>query len=114
MRDRLIELLNTTIYPRVGADPVEVVADFLLDNGVIVPPCKVGDTVYFVELDEDCKCYVDKGRVYAISQNENTLWLSVRYLSGLRYDHTSNDFGKTVFLTIEEAEKALKEKGDTE
>ena len=75
---------------------------------IIVPPCKVGDTVYFVELDEDCKYYVDKGRVYAISQNENTLWLSVRYLSGLRYDHTSDDFGKTVFLTREEAESALK------
>ena len=114
MRDRLIELLNTKIYPRVSADPAEVVADFLLDSGVIVPPCRVGDTVYFVELDEDCKYYVDKGRVYAISQNENTLWLSVRYLSGLRYDHTSDDFGKTVFLTREEAEKALKKRSDIE
>ena len=42
MRDRLIELLSVPIYPREGADPAEVVADYLLDNGIIVPPCKVG------------------------------------------------------------------------
>lgn len=117
MRDRLIELIVSADISLFGTDKpyAEVYADYLLANGVIVPPCKVGDTVYFVvEFDEDCKCYVDKGRVYAIIQNENTLWLSVRYLSGLRYDHTPNDFGKTVFLTKEEAEKALKERGDTE
>ena len=27
---------------------VDNLADYLLDNGVIVPPCKVGDTVYLV------------------------------------------------------------------
>ena len=44
-RERLVDILSTTIYPRIGADPTEVVADFLLDNGVIVPPVKVGDIV---------------------------------------------------------------------
>ena len=88
---------------------VGAIADHLLANGVIVPPCKVGDKVYFVCFDEDCEKFIDKGRAYAISQNENTLWFSVRYLSGLRYDHTSSDFGKTVFLSREDAEKALEE-----
>lgn len=46
MRDRLIELLRVPIYPKEGADPAEVVADYLLDSGVIVPPCKAGDTDY--------------------------------------------------------------------
>lgn len=33
-REKLIELLDTVIFPREGADPAEVVADFLLDNGM--------------------------------------------------------------------------------
>lgn len=35
-REKLIELLSKKIYPRVGADPAEVVADYLIDNGVTV------------------------------------------------------------------------------
>ena len=27
-------------------------AKYLIDNGVIVPPCKVGDTVYYVQNDK--------------------------------------------------------------
>ena len=36
-RDRLIEILKVPIYPKMGVDPAEVVADYLLANGVIVP-----------------------------------------------------------------------------
>jgi hypothetical protein len=121
MRDRLVELIYEArkewdVYfndcllkgnPR-SKTLNEFIADHLIENGVIVPPCKVGDKLYFVCVDEICEDYIDKGKVYAISQNENTLWFSVRYLSGLRYDHTSSDFGKTVFLTKEEAEQKLK------
>ena len=40
-KERLIEILNVPIYPRVGADLTEVVADYLLDNDVIpVVRCK--------------------------------------------------------------------------
>ena len=35
MRERLIELLKVPIYPKEGVDLAEVVADYLLDNGVI-------------------------------------------------------------------------------
>lgn len=43
-RERLIELLMD-----VPADGVGLIADFLLANGVIVPPCKVGDDVYWID-----------------------------------------------------------------
>lgn len=33
-REKLIEILSVPIYPHECADPVEVVADYLLDNGV--------------------------------------------------------------------------------
>ena len=33
-RERLLEILNVPIYPHENVDPVEAVADYLLDNGV--------------------------------------------------------------------------------
>lgn len=44
MRDRLIELLKHEFGTKVS----EITADYLLANGVIVPPCKVGDTIYCI------------------------------------------------------------------
>lgn len=43
MRDRLIELLKHEF----GTNVAEITADWLLANGVILPPCKVGDTRSF-------------------------------------------------------------------
>lgn len=67
-------------------------------------PCKVGDTVFTAFEDEDVFC----GKVYAISTCDGTNWFSVRYDSGLRYDHTWDAIGKTVFLIREETEAAMK------
>ena len=36
-RERLLAILKTPIYPHELVDPVEAVADFLLDHGVKVP-----------------------------------------------------------------------------
>lgn len=33
-RERLLKILNVPIYPHENVDPLEAVADFLLDNGV--------------------------------------------------------------------------------
>ena len=33
-RERLLEILNVPIYPHENVDPLEAVADFLLENGV--------------------------------------------------------------------------------
>jgi len=41
MRDRLIDLLCGHYMNTIAE--AEDVADYLLENGVIVPPCKVGD-----------------------------------------------------------------------
>lgn len=35
-REKMIELLNVEIYPHEAKSPAEVVADYLLDNGVTV------------------------------------------------------------------------------
>ena len=57
-RDRLIELIQNALAAygtEANADckPQDFIADFVLANGVIVPPCKVGDIVYILE--EKCK-----------------------------------------------------------
>lgn len=36
IREKLIQILKVPIYPHLDADPAEVVADYLLDNGVTV------------------------------------------------------------------------------
>lgn len=33
-RERLLEILNVPIHPHLDVDPLEAVADYLLDNGV--------------------------------------------------------------------------------
>lgn len=109
-------------------------ADYLLANGVIVPPCKVGDTVYAIgdkdgyqikeckaeefffldaerfqvgvcfECDTDCEgCYFNSW-----TQSHCGEWsCDGEYGNGFI---PVDDFGKTVFLTPEEAEKALAER----
>ena len=124
MRERLIELLNGKSIDTYA--DVEYVADYLLANGVIVPPVKVGDTVYriyrIVWESEcgDCEHYLVGGfgdpstcgrtrdgykhpgcceiEEQEVTQRDVFGWL---YL---------NSFGKTVFLTREEAEKAFAER----
>ena len=40
-RERLLEILNVPIYPHENVDPLEAVADYLLDNDVVqVVRCK--------------------------------------------------------------------------
>ena len=125
-RERLTALIMAgagDCFGKGGALNCSKLADYLLANGVIVPPCKVGDTVY--ELDEDGR--IVKGIVQSIRQNliRNkqgrwivTSWLDDYYvdLNGTRFPHEAHlyspfsSFGETVFLTREEAEKALKER----
>lgn len=120
-RERLIELIHMGIeYARgqmqdEGVDFAYAdVADHLLANGVIVPPCKVGDMLYypFVALDVEGKEYGEMASGEAVSFSKDNLqeWVYSRYGNGLTMWHTFDDFGKTVFLSREEAEKALKER----
>lgn len=48
-RERLIEILRQPIFPHELVDPIEAVADYLLDNGVIVLPCKIGEQIYYID-----------------------------------------------------------------
>lgn len=120
--DKLAELINQAIdtyatMPLVNGCRPELkyfLADYLLANGVIVPPCKVGDTVYYLTIVDTEKelnvTEIFEGVVHAVCFDGKLIWFSATYANGLFYYHNSNDFGKTVFLSLEEAEKSLAER----
>ena len=89
----------------------EDLADKLIDaNGVIVPPCKVGDTVFFVDKDYN-KIRKAKIKGYEI-KNDGYSYLDV--YAGV-YDNwyiRFELFNKCLFSTREEAEQALKERSE--
>lgn len=115
MRNRLIELLSKKLYPREGVDIAEVVADYLIDNGVVALPCKVGDTVYFANrgLQEVCPGTVFVIEIDFYTRCRNPIWLKIEYHSKLigfhEYHCSVTEINNTIFFTQEEAEKALKE-----
>lgn len=82
----------------------EILADYLLESGVIVPPVAIGTKVCYSGVESGV-C-VD-GELVSYSLDAAHLWFNCHYDCGLNYWHPIEDFGKTVFLTREEAEKAL-------
>ena len=105
MRDRLIQMIDGKSID-TQAD-VEYVADCLLENGVIVPPCKVGDTVYYLEGSRILEGTV-KSFSTIMKDNYFVVYVETKYsLLGIeRFGYWM--FGKKIFLTREEAEQALK------
>ena len=108
MKDKLIELLGDYLYS-------EQIADYLLANGVIIVPCKVGATLYFLY----DRRYADKPdlttQIYETNEwyfdiDEKGISIKPRFVNGYKGKYHYY-LGKTVFLTKEEAEQALKEGG---
>lgn len=78
-------------------------ADYLIKHGIIVPPCKVGDTVYYITgIGHNL---VKPAKVKEIIIDENGI--KDLYVQGDGYDF-ENSFD-IFFLTREEAEEKLKE-----
>ena len=124
MRDRLKSLIDT-FFASVDIDKFysqnqkEKLAEWLQENGVIVPPCKIGSKVYRIECVNrgafcgvtDYKCSdcpyqsreVIEGDVLAFRFTKR-LFLKVKFNNFI--DYFSDD---EVNYTKEEAEKALKE-----
>lgn len=114
MRDRLIELINQDNCPspyicdeRCKYSHLEQcigdrLADHLIANGVILPPCKVGDTVYFIP--KYITDWIHDDVEYIKITKDGFV---IKTVADWYFDE--EDFGKTVFLTKEQAEQKLKE-----
>lgn len=132
MRDRLIEIIKSSLMKHIdkSCKLAENITDDLLAEGVIVPPVKVGDTLWKIEdvwhLDDSAtwKYHYEKEilefmvRSISISCNSKGVWTKkfriCEVKNGKTIDSQRNiefdDFGKTVFLAREEAERALAER----
>ena len=103
-KERLVELLKGDL-PHFSNEVkfwnnehIGELADHLLANGVVVPPCKVGDTVW------SAFWCVRSHKVIRIEITESELIVATN-----DYRFNFSDFGRVVFLTREEAEAKLKE-----
>lgn len=103
-RERLIELLKE-VYPKTRYIPMEEcrekIADYLLDNGVIVPPCKIGDRVWGIRRFHDVE-RVQEGIV-----NEMYFLKDMRLQIVIK-SVCRGTFGEKIFSSREEAEAASK------
>ena len=79
---------------------VEYLTDYLLEHGVIVLPCKVGDTIYQTD---GVRIYTST--IYEITYTANKV---IFVTENVVFDERA--INNSIFLTREEAEKALKER----
>lgn len=105
----------------------EELIDFVTDyedaeeNGMLIHlPCRVGDTVYLIDHNicrnrkKPLKCIIDEFTVdhsnecYAVLNGSGKAYYAMRRFRAVNI----KDFGKTVFLTSEAAEQALKQMGE--
>jgi acyl dehydratase len=108
MREKLMKLI-AEIALKGDYTYIPDVADYLLANGVIVPPCKVGDTLYVISQMKDKRIlpFINEYEVTSIAIKKKSI-VVYHEMDGFIKSFKQTDFGKTAFLTREEAEKALK------
>lgn len=101
---RLADLESLCNYTRLRE-----LAEADKDGRVVVPPCKVGDKLYEVTGRKTISVY----KVKAIRVELFGLFIEWNIVEGFVWQSlagiNAGEIGKTVFLTREEAEKALKE-----
>lgn len=125
MRDRLVELLQEYTDNNNGGGNNHGRADHLIENGVIFPPCKIGDTVYEViayknkannnRIDGHIRPCIVKSIHLSDAHSKKdepyiTLGAGGSYLHGSYIKRVPiEEFGKSVFPNEEQAEQKLKE-----
>ena len=98
-KDRLVELLIEYDTMRMMRHSIEDCAEQLLSKGKLVPPVKYGDCLYIIT--EVSKTIVETIVIGVWIYEESFTVLTIHG------NILNASFGKTVFLTKEEAEEAL-------
>ena len=106
-RERLAECIRSAMCWG-WTEPSEI-AERLIDDGIIVPPCKVGDTVWMVR-----NFQIERWKVVDIVKAASYMKLGIKFIArGVRSAPVlinTSCIGEIVFLTREEAEAALAER----
>ena len=115
-KEKLIKILSDGLrYARsmmndYGCDfYIGDLADYLLNKGTIIPPCKIGDTVYLTLIDKinedgNPSFKIEQGTVYKIEvdNTKDTIWIGANF-GILHCCRPYTDF----FYTKEDAKKDI-------
>ena len=110
MLNKLTKIISNFKFVEAPGIPLSLeeghrqLAQHLIDNGVLVPPCKVGSIVYTISRKHPKKwkvCFIGYN-----SQGEFKMNIATEKFTEM-LEVWDYNIGKTVFLTREEAEKAL-------
>lgn len=99
---RMDMVIIAALFNGVDVDRLQELAEADRAGRLVVLPCKVGDTVYWVHGAVITEC-----KVHRIQKNRNGLYICLKSKKSHGAFRTDLSIGKTVFLTREEAEKAL-------
>lgn len=118
MRERLISLIKDSLFKHIDKSCLlaENIADDLLENGVVVLPCKVGDKCYPLDASEsEFTCEETISRITISERNiiigyyeHWDYFKHCRKTDNWRLPLRTRILGKGVFLSREEAEAKLK------
>ena len=127
-RDRLTEIIEKSFveqYEKRGLITVPHTADDLLANGVIVPPCKVGDEIWVIDredgeaVDISCIQFLAKSKGCVIGTawiNDYDLDETLEFHISETQNNVDTDLkvypNEDCFLTREEAEAKLRKIGE--
>lgn len=108
---RMDMAIIAALFNGVDVDRMKELAEADKDGRMVVLPCKVGQRV-FALLDTDK--HISECEVKRIGLGNEIGFVGLEPIGarGREYGVALNGFGKTVFLTREEAEKALEAKKD--
>ena len=103
MHMRMDMAILTALFDGIDVDRMREIVAAERDGRVVVLPCKVGDVVYGFYGEKTILPMVAKW----IETNTDGWCIAAQYTPMAPMFYRFSDFGKTVFLTREEAEKAL-------
>ena len=92
-----------------GALNCSKLADYLLEHGVIVPPCKFLSKCYVLPTRNNNLSDITETKCLGFILSQDSYNANLVTEKNKLYQPCFGAFGKTVFLTREEAERALKE-----
>jgi hypothetical protein len=108
-KNKLVKLLQEYTDNNNGGGSNHGRADYLIENGIVVPPCKIGDTVYeffdvrgFYNITE----YIVKNIVISMNP-QKTVICCKSIIGNSTYEFSEDSFGKTLFFNKEDAEKTM-------
>ena len=110
-RERLIDLIIEAkkTEPETGGF-IDYLAEYLLNHGVIVLPCKFLSKCYVLPTIDNNLPDITEMKCLGFALSHDSYNANLITEKNKLYQPCFGAFGKTIFLTREEAERALKER----